>query len=939
MLLIISRLKEQTKGQIKMKYKGRSIEIIGSKKLFGKETLWIRFMADNSFAQVLREDLDEEDSQDNGMAKIRRTAIAARIKDELAQKRLLAPYESSLIPLPHQILVLEKVMNGVQTRFLLADEVGMGKTIEAGLILKEKKLRGEIKRVLLVVPKSAMIQWQTELMEHFNEKFYIYDNDFISGMARTFSKIDAEEELNFWRQHNQIIVSLDALKPLATRQGWSAERVDEYNKYRLEMVVNADFDMIIIDEAHRVGGGNQSVARFQMAETLCNAVPNVLLLSATPHRGKSDHFRRVLQLIDANAFQIEGDEMPSIPEIEPYVMRSEKRFAVDYDGNKLFPHRETIRLDVPIDPVLHPLQKELYEQITDYVRYQFGRAKGRKHNSTGLVMIMFQKLASSSSAAILGALETRLWRLQNGEDADDLSEFVDVEEDFDEINLEDYSVLNNSHNLQNEEEALTALISKAKECLRNERDAKATALVKKIYELKERDSDENFKVLVFTEFRKTQEYLIQVLEQEGLHTVSINGSMELLERQKALTRFRNEAEVMIATDAAGESLNMQFCHIVFNYDIPWNPMSIEQRIGRVDRIGQKQTVTAYNMLTDNTVDSRVYQIIVDKLDAIMNELGIDKTGDVLDSTIDMKHVNHLYLQSLLDPKRFEFAGDKWLYEIRRKLKDYKSTESALPTFGKDEINVKQAGEVKYSPLPVWLEELVDLYAISEHGKVEKLLSGVSLYNIDKQQIRAVFDPTIKGDNPDVEYITLQHPLVKQILDEVDADSPMSNVPVIKSKEGNESIGYLTIWKVSAINDSETRSVYTAQFITEKGRVFAPYGNDLWNRLVQEKDTFTYQGQAECGQIVLENEQLENNLHAIFHRMEISIQEYLRKKAEQRLKVLDYAEKRIDRIGIANIRTAKHKKLENERNQLIHTYNKGMSVVPSVKHIMTVKIDG
>ena len=514
-----------------------------------------------------------------------------------------------------------------------------------------------------------------------------------------------------------------------------------------------------------------------------------------------------------------------------------------------------------------------------------------------------------------------------------------MEEDFDEINLEDYSVLNNGHNLQNEEEALTSLISKAKECLRSERDAKATALVKKIYELKEQNSDENFKVLVFTEFRKTQEYLIQVLEQDGLHTVSINGSMELSERQKALTRFRNEAEVMIATDAAGESLNMQFCHIVFNYDIPWNPMSIEQRIGRVDRIGQKHTVTAYNMLTDNTVDSRVYQVIVDKLDAIMNELGIDKTGDVLDSTIDMKHVNHLYLQSLLDPKRFEFAGDKWLYEIRRKLKDYKSTESALPAFGKEEIDIKQAGEVKYSPLPVWLEELIDLYAISKHGKVEKLLSGVNLYNIDRQQIRAVFDSTIKVDYPDAEYITLQHPLVKQILDEVDADSPMSIVPVIKSKEGNESIGYLTIWKVSAINDSETRSVYTAQFITEKGRVFAPYGNDLWNRLVQEKDTFTYQGQAECEQIVLENDQLENNLHAIFHRMEISIQEYLHKKAEQRLKVLDYAEKRIDRIGIANIRTAKHKKLENERKQLIHTYTKGMSVVPSVKHIMTVKIDG
>lgn len=154
--------------------------------LFGKETLWIHILEDDSFAQVLRSDL-EDDTQENsrdGMSYVRYIAIAARIKEEMAQKRLLAPYESSLIPLPHQILVLEKVMQGVQTRFMLADEVGMGKTIEAGLILKEKKLRGEIKRTLLIVPKSAMIQWQQELKEHFNENFFIYDSDFITGMAK-----------------------------------------------------------------------------------------------------------------------------------------------------------------------------------------------------------------------------------------------------------------------------------------------------------------------------------------------------------------------------------------------------------------------------------------------------------------------------------------------------------------------------------------------------------------------------------------------------------------------------------------------------------------------------------------------------------------------------------------------------------------------------------
>lgn len=232
-----------------MKYKGKSVEIIGRQRLFDKETLWIHILDTDTFTQVLAEELEDDGVSKNGLAYARFIAIATKIKQEIADKHILAPYESNLIPLPHQILVLEKVMQGVQTRFMLADEVGMGKTIEAGLVLKEKKLRGEVKRVLLVVPKSAMLQWQAEMKEHFAENFVIYDSDLITSMAKTFASFDAEEELNFWRQHNQIIVSSDALKPIEARQGWSQERVDAYNKYRLEMVVNADFDMVIIDEA------------------------------------------------------------------------------------------------------------------------------------------------------------------------------------------------------------------------------------------------------------------------------------------------------------------------------------------------------------------------------------------------------------------------------------------------------------------------------------------------------------------------------------------------------------------------------------------------------------------------------------------------------------------------------------------------------------------
>ena len=892
-----------------MKYKGKSVEIIGRQRLFNKETLWIHILDTDIFTQVLAEELDDDDVSKNGLAYARFIAIATKIKQEIAEKHILAPYESNLIPLPHQILVLEKVMQGVQTRFMLADEVGMGKTIEAGLVLKEKKLRGEVKRILLVVPKSAMLQWQSEMKEHFAENFFIYDSDLITSMAKTFASFDAEEELNFWRQHNQIIVSIDALKPIESRQGWNQERVDAYNKYRLEMVVNADFDMVIIDEAHRMGGSSTSVSRFKMAEVLCNAVPNLLLLTATPHRGKSDHFRRLLQLMDADAFSGEG--MPCIEDIQPYVMRSEKRFAVDYDGKKLFNERTTVRLDVLLDPVRHAAQIALYDHITDYVRICFGRAKSAKRNATGLVMVMLQKLASSSTDAILSALRTRLYRLENGEDEDNLDGYgldgsLDYEDD--ELDVGDYSVEHTSSGLKTEIEMLQKLVEEAEQCRATETDAKATALMEKIYSLRSSGIEANNKVLVFTEFRQTQDFLIRVLNEQGLKCEKVNGSMSMEERHRALVNFRDEADVLVATDAAGESLNVQFCHIVFNYDLPWNPMALEQRIGRVDRIGQKYEVKAFNMLTNNSVDYRIYNIIVEKLDIIMEELGIDKTSDVLDSTIDAKKINHLYLQSLLDPKRFEFASESWLYDIKQKLNDYKSTEGALPTISPNEINARSAAEVKYSPLPIWLENLMMLYCQAYGLQWRKNL------------------------------INLHDPLIKQILNEVDAGM-QGKIPVLQSFDGKETAGYLTIWKVSALNERESKVTYSAQFVSNQGRVFVPYANALWNKLVQDANAFQQVSWETVCPDFESNTQLHNNLYAVFHRMEEGIMTGLQTIAEKKLRALDFTEQRLSRIGIENIRLAKMRRLKEEREVWMDTFRKSAHVVPEVKHILTVKIDG
>lgn len=916
-----------------MRYRGKDIEIVGEKQVFGKRTAWVRLVEDNSFLQVLWDDIDFEKGNCQDMSHIRYIALATRIKEEIAQKRLLAPYESSLIPLPHQLLILEKLMKAPQTRFLLADEVGMGKTIEAGLSLKELKLRGEIRRTLLIVPKSAMLQWQSEMLQHFKEQFQIYDSQLISSLSNMFSQIDAEEELNFWKQHNQIIVSTDALKPLEHRQGWSQEKIDTYNKYRIEAVVNADFDLVIIDEAHKMGGSTAQVSRYQLAETLSNAVPRLLLLSATPHRGKSDHFRRVLQLLDADTFAGEG--MPSIKEIEPFVMRSEKRYAVDYNGEKLFNERQTIKLSVPLEEDKHHLQRLLYEHVTNYVRTSFNKAKLNRNTALALVMTMFQKIAGSSTAAIVQALETRLYRLQNGleESVEEYNPEVDIN-DFDDFQPSSFTV-ESTYDTRSEEEVLADLANEAKNCLERETDAKAETLIKTISQLRMEHGDPNLKVLVFTEFRATQLYLKRILSAKGLICETINGSMGLEERQRALRLFKEHADVMISTDAAGESLNMQFCHIVFNYDLPWNPMAIEQRIGRVDRIGQKHVVQAYNMLTTNSIDAKVYGIIVEKLNIILDQLGIDKTSDVLDSTIEQSKINRVYLQSLLDPHRSEYIGDSWLSDIKKKLNDYKATEGILPFISKKEIDNKQAAEVKYSPLPIWLEQLLDIYTLSRGGSVQKLLTGVSEYQFDGMKLNAVFNAENALDNPQAEQMTLQHDLVNKMLERIESDN-QGEMPVIKSHSGKETPGLFSLWKVSAKNSTESKASFVALFVADNGKQYPAYANQIWNKLVESADAFSFVGHVPSAE---QSESDMSFLYEVFHRMEIEILETVKNKANARFNALNYQRQRAEKIGIVNIRNSRIKKIEEEQKKWLENMKSSQSVVPDVKNIIKVRIDG
>lgn len=922
-----------------MKYKGKEIEIVGEKEIFGQRIAWIRILEDDTFLQVPFEDLESEKTIYT-LPYLRFIAIAAKIKDEVAKKNILAPYESSLIPLPHQILVLEKVMQSAQNRFMLADEVGMGKTIETGLILKELKIRGDIKRILVIVPKSSMLQWQSELKEHFNETFHLYDSEMITSMARTFSNINADEEFNFWTQHNQIIVSTDALKPLDRRQGWSQERVNEYNKYRLGAVLDADFDMVIIDEAHKMGGANSNVSRYLLAQDLCNTVANVLLLTATPHRGKADHFRRILQLLDPDAFAGEG--LPDIESLEPYVIRTEKRFAVDYDGKKLFNERKTQRFDVTLDINKYHKQMELYDAVTEYVRKGFNTAKRNKNSATGLIMILFQRLVSSSTAAILSAMQGRLERLRTSEDAgieNYVNEIDYSHEDYEEIIDFEGFFQSDSTGLVDEENLLSDIIEHAKDCINTETDAKADALLKKYIELQQHENNSELKILIFTEFRTTQRMLHDFLKNKGYKVALINGGQDLEERKCALTQFKNEVQILVATDAAGESLNMQFCHVVFNYDLPWNPMMIEQRIGRVDRIGQKNKVQAYNMLTNNSVDLRVYEVIEEKLNNIIEQLGIDKTSDVLDSTIDIKKVNKLYLQSLLDPEKFEFAGDKWLNEIKGKLREFKSTEGILPKVAESEIDYKKAADIKHSPLLKWLNDMTTNYTLIQGGSITNNLLGFSEIKIKNETRLITFDAEIALNNPGVEHITLQHDWVKQLLNDIGEFSCNNGMPAIQFKSGEETEGYWSLWQISAKNKFENKIQYHCFFIAENGKQYNAYANDIWNRLVSVDSNFSIEkSMHDFNNFSIEKE-LQVSLFMVFQNIEADVLSKIKVKKENRMNSYSFQKTRIEKIGIDNIRRSRLARLNREHENWINEFQLNQKVIPGIKQLLTIRING
>lgn len=520
-------------------------------------------------------------------------------------------------PLPHQIESFVKMMNMLRPhgdtdgriRVLLADDVGLGKTIMIGMVLKELLLSSRIKKVLIVCPAGLQIQWQEELLYKFGENFEIIRGKV--GLDNPFKHV------------NKGITSMDYAK----------------NPDKLELLKDTHWDLVIIDEAHKLKQGN---LRFALGEVLSENSSHLILATATPHDGKLENFLNLLGLLDQN-LQLTEDRYELIRYLDPIMIRRMKNEITNFKGQNIFPHREepyTIDIDFTQE------EEEFYDAMGAYVNKYYRKAEERNKTSAVLALYILHRMVSSSIYAGLQALKNRKNRLWEPflETKDENTYFEHPEDLEAKTREEDDDIIIGStasigDELKEELEELEELISMGQNLVDTNEDSKSLKLIEGLKELRRTRPED--KIILFTEFKPTLFNLKRILGEEGFSVVEIHGSMDIKERELQRDNFENFANILIGTDAISEGLNLQFANIVVNYELPWNPNRLEQRIGRAYRYGQKKPVFIYNYKTGFAIDNHVLEKLVEKLEEIRLAFG-DRTVDVIGSLISEKEMMEIF---------------------------------------------------------------------------------------------------------------------------------------------------------------------------------------------------------------------------------------------------------------------------------------------------------
>ena len=874
-------------------------------------------------------------------SRITYVAAAARVADALGRDELLAPLEGTVIPLPHQLHALSRAMSGDRVRYLLADEVGLGKTIEAGLVLRELKVRGLVKRILVVAPTGLVTQWVSEMSTHFNEDFRLVVPGEFSAI-RKFSAVD--DGANLWRLHDQVVCPMDSVKPLDSRRGWSTERVRQYNRERFQDLISAGWDLVIIDEAHRLGGSTEQVARYRLGEGLAQAAPYLLLLSATPHQGKTDAFRRILSFLDEEAFP--DDDLINRESVGPFVIRTEKRNAIDAEGQPLFKPRHTQIVPVAWGGESQD-QRVLYDAVTEYVREGYNQARREKNTAIGFLMILMQRLVTSSVRAIRTALERRLATLElpSGQ----LSLFgEDVGEEWANLDSQDQmeSILKSQlKGLKDERAEVELLLSAARRCEAKGPDTKAQALLDWIHQLEREEGDPNLKVLAFTEFVPTQQMLAEFLTERGFEVVSLNGSLNLDERQAVQRAFAEQARVLISTDAGGEGLNLQFCHVIFNYDLPWNPMKLEQRIGRVDRIGQRHVVRAQNFALEDTVELRVREVLEEKLQRILEEFGVDKLADVLDSEEGGVDFDSLYLSAVLEPEEAEARVAEMAERVRERASA--SSEGSKVLGATTTLDAGLAQRVANHQLPYWTERMTVSFLRSRSKEgvgAEPDKVGYRLQWPDGDVQGCVVFDRKEADAPGANFLSVEDPHVRGLASRLPRLAPGQPVPSLVLEGISDKVsGTWSLWRIALSTPDGRTHRMMPLFCSDEGRMLAPTARAVWDRLVDLDDdahspvSVPSEGQEAAAIYELARQRAEKSGQSLFEELLHSHRDVLTRRKKRGQSAFDSRQRAIERIGLPQVRAHRLRELQQERDRWLAELAEQESALPELSALLILRV--
>jgi ERCC4-related helicase len=553
---------------------------------------------------------------------------ATKLKLAHEQGQLLS-ISNSLVRLePYQLACVNWVMQKLRQRALIGDDVGLGKTIEAGLILKELSARNRADRVLFVVPAHLQKKWVRDMDRFFDVNLTVADRAWVEGERRRLG-----EEANIWNQDQQQLVTSMAFV-----------RQDEFRP----ALEDAFWDVVVVDEAHKAAKRGESPSKTSKAvETITGNSDSLLLLSATPHDGKGEAFRSLVEYVDP--FLVAEDRELTQESVDRVMIRRGKEGLYDDNGERIFPDREVSSVSVQMT---HD-ERQFYRGVTDYVKHVYNRSEKLNEPAVGFAMALMQKRLVSSVGAIHSTLRRRLNDLLDAETAtDNLSEEAEAYldgEDLDEEGKQQaedeiagLTVASDDEQLQEEIDTLRDLVALAEGL---PVDSKAQKVRRFINQLLEEQPNE--KLLLFTEYRDTLDYLLEFVQDEPWadEILVIHGDVDKEERARIEDEFNHgQSRLLFATDAASEGIDLQHrCHIMANYELPWNPNRLEQRIGRIHRYGQDEEVKVWNFLFDDTRESEIFEMLQTKVDEIRSKLG--NTADVL-GMLDDIDVDSLIMKSI-----------------------------------------------------------------------------------------------------------------------------------------------------------------------------------------------------------------------------------------------------------------------------------------------------